>query len=177
MKLHRAILVVALVFLPVAVALGSPIDPGIGLGGGGTTNIFNETGAILMGSVTTNNLGNATIFVMNNTRITLPFITVSATPLTGMLSCTLLSSQTFFGTAQASGPNSCNFSGPFIPLTSDGIPNGVEYSLAFTSFQPNTNLSFSVSTVPEPGTMLLVGAGLAGLVARRRRLKGVASNA
>ncbi len=186
MKLFHVVLVAGLMVLFASVGYAqTPIDPGIGLGGTGTCEgcFFTQSGATLTGSVPLDQFGNQTIDITNATGEILPFVTITipTAEVNGPLSCFLYpydgSGDLYFDPTQTvTGSNFCTFSGPQTTLILDAVPVGVTYGVEFHQFTPSSTLDFTITTVPEPGTVLLLGTGLAAFVARRKWRKGIQSN-
>ena len=159
----------------------TPIDPGIGLGGTGscaTLGSFDQTS--LTQTFTVNSSG-CIVDISNDipgaTLISIT-ITVPADSVTGPLSCFTFfgdeGTKPFAGTPVLSG-DSCTFSGP--PGFDDAVLPGGAYGLELTSFSTQTlSITVAATATPEPGTMLLLGTGLAALVAVRKRRKLATSN-
>jgi hypothetical protein len=98
------------------------------------------------------------------------------TSISGPLTCPT-NADTAPGWVGAPSPDnmSCIFTGGF-------ISPAFKYGLTFSLFAAGTyffdlaeKTSPTAPTVPEPGTIILLGTGLAALAARRKRLKGAST--
>lgn len=184
------LLTVALFLLPAAGVVKADLaDPKIALGPTGSSGTFTQTqcfpadGGVSACSFTTDANGMTTIDIINNTGnsgdfedseesgtfIIKDIVNIEA-PLgsLGSFTCPTEGAPGWSGTASG---NSCIFTGGF-------ISPGVKYGLTFSLFAPNTKFFFdlrdvtsSTPPVPEPGTMILLGTGLASVAAGRKRLK------
>lgn len=149
-----------------------PNDPRIGGGGTGSCMTIQQNSSSLDVTVPTG----CVVDFVNDLGTTLTFVTVTLDPteFTGSLSCIIDFSRddgfSPFSTATLSSPNSCTFSGG---ATEDAVPPhgglGVQFGYPDAPFSSST-LDVKVSTVPEPGSLALIGTGLAAFVARRRKL-------
>ena len=176
-KLTYLFILFTLVVLSAGVAKATPIDPKIGLGGGGSCASFSQDASSLNATVPT---GCIVDFTNNIPGATLTFVTVTVnTPFTGALSCAIDLTQpgnggvSPFSVATVSGPNSCTFSGP--PLFPDAVMPGATYGIQFgypgLQFQTST-LNITLTTVPEPASIALIGVGLGALIVGRKKLVG-----
>jgi hypothetical protein len=186
-----AFLTVVLLLLSAGSAVKADvIDPKIGLGGGGscgetrTQESLNQDftlGSDQLGCIVDfNNATGSTLFSLT--------ITIN-TAFSGDLSCIIDLSQpgnggtSPFSFAQKTAPNACTFSGG--PITPDdaveaGSLYGVQFGYPDELFQtcdsngvctPLESLSLTLAgATPEPGSMVLIGTGLAALVARKKKL-------
>lgn len=158
-----------------------PPDPKITMGGGGscTESPFSENS--LTQSFTGLHTGCINDFTNNipggEFGITLTQLVVNVTsPFTGAISCAVTDTNTggpspLHGfTPNGSSATSCTF----FELEGDtGITTGLTYGLLFdTNFGSLVDITLAQTVItPEPATMLLLGVGLAGLLAVRKRLK------
>ena len=188
-----AFLTVALLFLSTgSVVKADVIDPKIGLGGGGSCGdtqseeSLNQSFTLGSGQlgciVDFNNATGSTLFSLT--------ITIN-TAFSGDLSCIIDLSQpgnggtSPFSFAQKTAPNACTFSGG--PITPDAVEAGSTYGVQFgygpdelfQTCDSNNNCTLLNSldvgfagATPEPGCMVLIGTGLAAMVARRKKLWG-----
>jgi len=190
MKIVRLLILALAVLVFSGVALADTFDPKIVLGPTGSTIYPNQTDCAPsnIGSCflpvdstgfgiadITNNVG-ATII---SDTVTIPFLAFfnrDSTP--PVLSCAT-DSETAPGWTGTAVGNSCVFTG-------GTIASGVQYGLTFLGFcptpacstDPNSpttvqfDLAWTTAPVPEPGTLILLGTGLAAVAASRKRLKG-----
>lgn len=170
-------------------ATPTPVDPKIGLGGGGSCASFSQDSSSQSFTLNASQLGCIVDFT-NNIGITLTSLTVTVnTAFSGLLSCAIDLTQpgnngvSPFSVAQQTAPNACTFSGP--PAFPDAVLPGGFYGIQFgypgLVFQtcdtsgnctPLSSLSVSLTTVPEPASIALIGTGLVAMALGRKKLKG-----
>jgi len=173
-----------LIFLGLSstVALADGIDPKIVLGPTGSQSTFSQTqchagtDSQVSGCqfITTGPTDSVTIDIFNNLESFIVQDTVTLrTAFSGLLSCAgnTETAPGWVGTTSTDG-QSCIFTGGF-------ISPGFTYGLTFSLFDAGTYLfdlsevtSPTAPSVPEPGTIILLGTGLAAVAAGRKRLKG-----
>jgi hypothetical protein len=186
-----AFLTVALLFLSTgSVVKADVIDPKIGLGGGGSCGDtqFQEslTQEVTLGS---GQLGCIVDF-NNDTGFTLTSLTITINShFDGELSCIIdtVNQQGVspFSFPQQTAPNACTFSGgETVDAVTPGGVYGVQFGYPDELFQtcdsngvctPLESLTLTLAgttATPEPGSMVLIGTGLAALVARKKKLWG-----
>lgn len=198
MKIRYFVLAFGLVVLFAGVSFAQVVDPPrIIFGGVGTQGGFSQTpsGCVFSDpSTCTASLdanGDANLAITNNTGMTLHQVTV-AVFFTGTFNPVDLGSTqpcqistveyvTLFGfdTATQTAANACTFS----DVPSSGIPNLATYDVdlrGYCTSQPCNGsnslgaVDFSTTTTPEPGTIVLLGTGLAALmVVGRKRMKSM----
>jgi hypothetical protein len=171
-------------------ATPTPLDPKIGLGGGGSCASFSQDTSSQSFTLDSSELGCIVDFTNNIPGTTLTFLTVTVnTAFSGMLSCAIDFTQpgnggvSPFSVAQQTAPNACTFSGP--PAFPDAVLPGGFYGIQFgypgLVFQtcdtqgnctPLSSLSVSLTTVPEPASIALIGTGLVAMAVGRKKLKG-----
>jgi len=178
----------ALVALSVAFASSAsanPIDPKVGLGGGGSCASFNQATIELTITVPTGCIVDFTNMIPGATLDNL-IVTIN-TAFTGLLSCAIDLTQpgnggvSPFAFGQVTAANQCTFSGPpqgpidsVLPGGSYGIQFGYA-GLPFQTCDSNGNctqlssISITVAT-PEPALIALLGAGFLGIVVSRKKL-------
>jgi hypothetical protein len=178
MRMLRLFLPVCLLLISAntAFADGAP-DPRIVLGGSGSCQSFSEDSltetftGVMTGCVVdfTNNISS------DEVGVTLETLVVNVdTPFSTALSCALGAGAPLGGTPFASSPNSCTF----IEAEGDQIIPGSTYSLSFLNtsttggFPPTITITLAQTVIPtpEPDAMLLLGVGLAVLLAGRKWL-------
>ena len=162
-----------------AFADGTP-DPRITMGGGGSCQSFDETSYTQ--TFTDVQTGCVVDFKndINEGTVTLDLLVVNVdTPFSGALDCTL-GTGTPLNTAFASSSTSCTFEDE---TELESIGPGETYSLTFVNpnaigggFPPLIDITLAQTVIPEPSTMLLLGVGLAGMLAGRKRLKVAGSS-
>ncbi len=178
-------LAVALFLLSVGnVAKANGVDPSIGLGPTGSNGSFTQTQCLVTDAICTLNLdstGSGIADIFNNTGFNIISDTVNVDSLFDVpLVC---DQNNPFGYNSVTGgtgsatPNSCTYAEVPAQITSIGTGS---YGINFKNFALNgTPLSIlrfdlqwinGTTPTPEPGTMLLLGAGLVTLVASRKRL-------
>ncbi len=177
----RWLLGLILLGLSSTVALADGIDPKIVLGPTGSQNTFTQsqchagTDSQVSGCqfITTGPDNAVTIDIINNLESFIVQDTVTLrTAFSGPLSCAAAETAPgWVGTTSTDG-QSCIFTGGF-------ISPGFTYGLTFSLFTAGTYLfdlsevtSPTAPTVPEPGTIILLGIGLAAVAAGRKKLKG-----
>lgn len=178
-KLSYLSVLLLLTLLCASGAKANTLDPKIGLGGGGSCASLSEDSATQSYTLGSAELGCIVDFTNNIPGATLTSLTVTVnTPFTGALSCIIDLTQpgnggvSPFSVATVSSANSCTFSGP--PLFPDAVLPGGTYGLQFGyagAFFQSSSLDITLSTVPEPASIVLLGAGLAALVAGRKKLR------
>jgi PEP-CTERM motif len=186
-KLSYLFVLCALIVLCARVTQATPVDPKIGLGGGGSCASFSQNTSSQSFTLGAGQLGCIVDFTNNIPGATLTFLTVTVnTPFAGLLSCAIDLTQpngvSPFSVAQQTAPNACTFSGP--PAFPDAVLPGGLYGVQFgypgLMFQTCdtqgvctnlTSLKITLTTVPEPASIALIGTGLLALVAGRKRLR------
>ncbi|HLZ91499.1 MAG TPA: PEP-CTERM sorting domain-containing protein [Candidatus Acidoferrum sp.] len=171
-------LAVALLFLSAgSIAKADGIDPQIGLGGSGSCEAFAQTSLTQSFTVLTGCIVDFTnLITSGDASVTLHTLVVNVmSPFSGGLSCVNLAGSPLSGTPVVSSPTSCTFSDPPTELAS--ITPGLTYGLTFDpNFGSTVDIVLAqtvVAPVPEPGTILLFGTGVAALIANRKRRKAV----
>src|SRR6266852_980492 len=186
-KLCYLLVLVALSVVFASSASANPIDPKVGLGGGGSCASFNQAAIELTITVPTGCIVDFTNMVPGLTMTNL-IVTIN-TAFSGLLSCAIDLTQpgnggvSPFSVAQQTAPNACTFSGP--PAFPDAVLPGGFYGIQFgypgLVFQtcdtqgnctPLSSLSVSLTTVPEPASIALIGTGLVAMAVGRKKLKG-----
>jgi len=164
----------------IALAQGST-DPKIVMGGGGSCQKFNETSLTqTFTHVETGCVVDFTNLITSDSEVanvTLDILVVNVdTPFSGALSCALGAGNPL-NTAFVSSPTSCTFEDEtslesIYPNStySRSFINPCAVGCGFPAFIDIT-LAPTVIATPEPGTMLLLGVGLAVLLAGTKRLK------
>ena len=183
-KLAYLLVLLALTVLSASGVNANPIDPKVGLGGGGSCASFSQTSDSFTVVVPTGCIVDFTNNIQGATLTNL-IVTIN-TAFSGALSCVIDLTQpgnngvSPFAFGQVTAPNQCEFSGPpqgpidaVLPGGSYGIQFGYA-GLPFQTCDANGNctalssLSITVST-PEPVSLALLGAGLLGLLGVRKR--------
>ena len=156
-------------------------DPRVTMGGGGSCQSFDETSLTeTFTHVQTGCVVDFTDHIADNDGVSLDILVVNIdTPFSGTLSCGL-GAGTPLNTAFASTPTSCTFEDETLL---ESITFGSTYSLSFVNpcaiepscmqFPSFIDITLAPVVTPEPPTMLLLGVGLAVLLAGRKWLKVV----
>jgi len=184
-KLCYLFALVALSVVFASSASANPIDPKVGLGGGGSCGSFNQSASQMTLTVPT---GCIVDFTNNIFGTTLDWLVVTInTPFTGPLSCTIDTTQpgnggvSPFSFAQQTAANQCMFSGPPqgpIDAVLPGGTYGIQFGYQGFPFQTCdssgnctalSSLSITITT-PEPAIIALLGAGLLVIMAGRKKL-------
>jgi PEP-CTERM motif len=179
-RLSRLLVLLALVGMTASAAMADPVDPKILVGGGGSCAA--ETLTDLTQSFTGVQTGCPVDFLNNilgsdDQELNLNHIVVNiVSNFSGPLSCDFDTTEgvlpsPFTNTPVLSSPTSCTFSAPITKLLT-GVPFGNMFSLNFdTNFGSTVDIIIAPDVIPtpEPGTMLLLTAGLAGICALRKR--------
>jgi hypothetical protein len=165
----------ALATFSVSSASANPIDPKVGLGGGGSCASFSQTSLSFTTSVPT---GCIVDFTNNIPGLTMTNLIVTInSAFTGVLSCAIDLTQpgnggvSPFAFAQQTAPNQCTFSGPPLGPPDAVLPGGsfgIQFGYPGLAFQTST-ISITVAT-PEPGIIALIGVGVLAIVVSRKKL-------
>ena len=184
-KLCYLFALVALSVVFASSASANPIDPKVGLGGGGSCASFNQAAIELTITVPTGCIVDFTNSIPGLTMTNL-IVTIN-TAFSGLLSCAIDLTQpgnggvSPFAFGQVTAANQCTFSGPPagpIDAVLPGGTYGIQFGYAGLPFQTcdsNGNctqlssISITVAT-PEPALIALLGAGLLGIVVSRKKL-------
>jgi hypothetical protein len=184
-KLYYLFALLALTALCANTASANPIDPRVGLGGGGSCASFNQNSGSLNVIVPTGCIVDFTNNIPGYT-ITNLIVTIN-TAFTGVLSCVIDLTQpgnggvSPFSFGQVTAPNQCTFSGPPqgpIDAVLPGGSYGIQFGYAGAPFQTCdsngvctalSSLSLTITT-PEPASLALIGAGLLAIFASRKKL-------
>jgi hypothetical protein len=174
-KLSYLFALLALSLVYASRASANPIDPKVGLGGGGSCAAFSQTSLAFTLTVPTGCIvdftNNIPGFTMTNLIVTIN------SAFTGVLSCVIDLNQpgnngvSPFSFAQQTASNQCMFSGPPLGPPDAVLPGGtfgIQFGYPGFAFQSST-LSITVAT-PEPAVIALIGTGLVAIVGSRKRL-------
>ena len=174
-KLPYLFVLIALSVVFASSASANPIDPKVGLGGGGSCASFSQTSLSFTTTVPT---GCIVDFTNNIPGLTMTNLIVTInSAFTGVLSCAIDLTQpgnggvSPFAFAQQTAANQCTFSGPPLGPPDAVLPGGsfgIQFGYPGLAFQSST-ISITVAT-PEPGIIALIGAGVLAIVVSRKKL-------
>jgi hypothetical protein len=174
-KLSYLFVLMALSAVFASSASANPIDPKVGLGGGGSCASFSQTSLSFTATVPT---GCIVDFTNNIPGLTMTNLIVTInSAFSGVLSCAIDFTQpgnggvSPFAFAQQTAPNQCTFSGPPLGPPDAVLPGGsfgIQFGYPGLAFQTSA-ISITIAT-PEPGIIALIGAGVLTMVVSRKKL-------
>ena len=142
---------------------------GYGLIGTLTSGVYNSSGSfVIPGNLTLDGLGDPNaVWIFQTTASTLTTASGSKISLIGSAQASNVFWQ--IGSSATLGTNS-DFSGNILALTSITLLTGATVNGRVLAYNGAVTMDSNTTTVPEPGSTLLLGAGMAALFAFRRRV-------